>query len=84
MQETRMNLERKIMKTVHKVQDLESDYTTAVAKGMDKLFKLGQVLERKRIIKLLEGIDYLSDCCIQPDCCVTTSELIALIKGENK
>jgi hypothetical protein len=44
----------------------------------------GQRAERERIIKLLEGIDYLSDCCFQPDCCVTTGELIALIKGEKK
>ena len=40
--------------------------------------------EQERIIKLLEGIDYLSDCCIQPNCCMTTGDLIALIKGENK
>ena len=40
--------------------------------------------EQSRIIKLLEDIDYLSDCCFQPNCCKTVGDLIALIKNPTR
>jgi hypothetical protein len=63
-----------------RVQTWHEDKSDAWLEG----YEAGVLDERERIIKLVEGIDYLSDCCFQPDCCVTTGELIALIKGENK
>lgn len=39
--------------------------------------------ERERIIKLLEENDWnIAQCCFQPNCCLDTERLIALIKGE--
>jgi hypothetical protein len=41
----------------------------------------GAELEQERIIELISNYN-LSACCFQPDCCLKTDDLIALIKGE--
>jgi hypothetical protein len=82
-----MRLSDKMTQTRHVLDDAYEGLGDEITNAMNEMFSYGEEAERKRIIKLLEQNVIHYGCawdCPQPCTTPTFSELIALIKGEQK